>query len=416
MKEIFQTIKQNAKEQIYQLDLILLICMTLLITISFVMVFSATMYFPEAQNNPFFFVIKQWVGVIIGIIAMIGIVIAPYKLFEKKPFYYILNGLIIVALLFVVFAGEVRGGAKSWLSIGSFSFQPSEFAKISLILTLSQFIYSYMRQPNLQEQLSQQDDWKQWLPMIEIGSVLFLNLLLIMLQPDVGMVILIGATLSVMLAVEFFTAKTNRLLTLAIVVLAFLGTYYIQNNIDWLVQHAGFRGQRLLTFANPFYDPQDMGYQVINSFLAISEGGWLGVGLGSSLLKQGILPAAHTDFILSITAEEMGVFGAGVIIFLWGLMITRLYISASRATNNYRSSVLTGIGTMFLVQLLANVGGLLALLPLTGVTLPLVSYGGSSMIASIVALGIAQRMIIEDRNEAAIYEQLKKEEEDDDFI
>lgn len=412
MKKTIEEITFSIQQQIDKVDILLMICMALLIMISFVMVFSATMYFPDAQSDPFYFVIRQWVGVVLGLIGMVSIIAVPYKLFEQKTFYYILNGIMILVLLFVMIKGEIRGGARSWLTLGSFSFQPSEFTKLSLILTVAKFIHSFIRLPHKPSE----EGWRQWLPVIQLGIVLFLNLFLITIQPDVGMVLLILATLAVMLAVEFLTANTNRLLTLGVVVFAFLATYYIQNNIDILASRVGFRGQRLLTFANPFYDPQDMGYQVINSFLAISQGGWLGVGLGSSLLKQGILPAAHTDFILAITAEEVGLLGASSVIFLWGLMITRLYICASRATNNYRSSVLTGIGTMFLVQLLANVGGLLALLPLTGVTLPLVSYGGSSMIASIIALSIAQRMIIEDKTQAALYEQLKQEEEEDDLI
>ena len=166
------------------------------------------------------------------------------------------------------------------------------------------------------------------------------------------------------------------------------------------MNQANPRWWRLGSFVNPFNDAKKAGFQLIGAYLAFSRGDWFGVGIGQGITKQTDLPAGHTDFILAVVGEELGLIGVIVLLGLIFAMIIRILVWAYRSQDYFRRSVLSGMGILFLLQVLINVGGIAGLIPLTGVTLPFVSYGGSSMMVSVLAIGIVQIFIMAEKRAA----------------
>ena len=274
------------------------------------------------------------------------------------------TAVLLVAVL-LPSAGTVVGGSARWIAVGSFSVQPSELAKLAVILAVSVI---------LSRHAGHLDDTRRWgIPVLVItASVVGL----IVLQPDLGTAMLIA--LSVFLLV--FVAGV-RLRLLATWLVASLGAGML------LIMNAGYRRTRFLSFLHPWNDPRNTGYQIVQSLIALGSGRVFGVGLGASRQKWLYMPNAHTDFIFSILGEELGLLGELVVLALFGVLVYAGVRIAIRAPDTFGRLFAAGITAWLGTEALVNLGGATGVLPITGVPLPFVSFGGSSLIVSLVAVG-----------------------------
>jgi cell division protein FtsW len=348
-------------------DVWILISTLLLLTIGVVMVYSASAVLAYHEFGDYFYYLKrQLLFAVLGIIAMFFTMNMDYHVWKK----YAKIGLIICfALLIIVLIpgiGVIRGGARSWLGIGSFGIQPSEFMKMGMILFLAKL---------LSDQQSQITSFtKGLLPPLALVGVAFG---LIMLQPDLGTgAVMVGASLLVI-----FTAGAR------ILHLSFLAIGGIAGFVG-LILAAPYRLQRITAYLDPWQDPLGAGYQAIQSLYAIGPGGLVGLGLGMSRQKYSYLPEPQTDFIFSIIAEELGFIGGMVVLLLFLILVWRGMRTAITAPDTFSSLVAVGIVGMVAVQVIINIGVVIGLMPVTGITLPLISAGGSSLTLMLTSIGI----------------------------
>jgi len=331
--------------------------------IGLIALFSAT---SESDYNEF---VKQIVWIAISVISMTIVMFIDYDLLVRiSPLLYVISLILLITVLFT----EPINGATSWFSIGDFAFQPSEFAKIAVILFLA-FSISKL-QENGKEEINRP------LKLIIILSIVAIPLFLIVIQPDYGT----AAAYILALALILFTAGINKryIITtiLLIAILAPLLYIYV------LPSHAK---TRIEIFLNPEADPRGAGYNVIQSKLAIGAGGLTGMGLLKGNQTQlGYLYPKTTDFIFSVIGEEMGFIVSSLVIILYVLIITKIIYIAKTAKDDEGSYIAIGIAGIFLFHMIENIGMTMGLLPITGVPLLFVSYGGSSMINSFICLGI----------------------------
>ncbi|AHD06257.1 stage V sporulation protein E [Paenibacillus larvae] len=348
-------------------DVWILISTLLLLTIGVVMVYSASAVIAYHEFGDYFYYLKrQLLFAVLGIIAMFFTMNMDYHVWKK----YAKIGLIICfALLIIVLIpgiGVIRGGARSWLGIGSFGIQPSEFMKMGMILFLAKL---------LSDQQSQITSFTKGLlpPLVLVGVAFGL----IMLQPDLGTgAVMVGASLLVI-----FTAGAR------ILHLSFLAIGGIAGFVG-LILAAPYRMQRITAFLDPWQDPLGAGYQAIQSLYAIGPGGLVGLGLGMSRQKYSYLPEPQTDFIFSIIAEELGFIGGMVVLLLFLILVWRGMRTAITAPDTFSSLVAVGIVGMVAVQVIINIGVVIGLMPVTGITLPLISAGGSSLTLMLTSIGI----------------------------
>lgn len=373
------------------IDKSVILITSILVIIGLMSVFSASMY-----TNPTSFITTQTISVFLGYIVIGLILCMPYQLFEEIWILLTATAVLTVLLLFIALRGVNISGATSWIELGGFSFQPSEFVKIISILVVSWLMKYYEREVILSQlRLPKQ------IHFIAIISII-IPLFFILLQPDYGMLIIIASTLGLMVLLIKGNLKLNIIaystLVVGYIILLLIGRQFG----DWFVSQDYHVFERLGAFTNPFKYSSDSGYQIIQGLMAFGRGGLFGVGIGKGVSKQGSLPVIESDYILANIGEELGLIGVFVILILMFSLIVILYQRAAASTDMYRKSVLLGIASLILIQSLVNIGGVVSVLPLTGVTLPFISYGGTSMIAMLSAIGIALRMIIEDRKEPSI--------------
>ncbi len=341
----------------------IVICGIALSIIGLIALFSAT---SESNYNEF---VKQIMWIMVSIVSMFIVMLVDYNLLVRiSPILY---GISIVLLILVLFTEPING-ATSWFQIGDFAFQPSEFAKIAVILFLA-FSISKL-QGKGKEEINK--PWKLFVTLIIIA----VPLLLILKQPDYGT----AAAYLLALAFMLFTAGLDKkyiiVTLLLIAILAPIMYMYI------FPSHAK---TRIEIFLNPESDPRGAGYNVIQSKLAIGAGGLTGMGLLKGNQTQlGYLYPKTTDFIFSVIGEEMGFIISVTVILLYVLIITKIIYIAKTAKDDEGSYIAIGIAGVFLFHMLENIGMTMGLLPITGVPLLFVSYGGSSMIISFICLGI----------------------------
>jgi len=348
-------------------DVYLLIATLGLLGLGVVMVYSASavMAFRD-YGDSFYYLKRQLIFAGLGLVAMYFAMNVDYWVWKK----YAKIGLIVCfALLVVVLIpgiGVVRGGARSWLGIGSFGIQPSEFMKLAMIVFLSKLLS--------EDQARLSKFVTGLLPPLGIVGLAFG---LIMLQPDLGSgAVLVGASLIVIYSAG---AKMSHMAGLAAVGAAgFVG----------LIAAAPYRMQRITGYLDPWSDPLGSGYQIIQSLFAIGPGGLVGLGLGASRQKHSYLPEPQTDFIFSIVAEELGFIGGALLLALFLLLVWRGMRAAITAPDSFGSLLAVGIVGIVGVQVFINIGVVIGLLPVTGITLPLISAGGSSLTLLLTAIGV----------------------------
>ncbi|MFT8871441.1 MAG: stage V sporulation protein E [Sporolactobacillus sp.] len=338
-----------------------------LLVIGLVMVYSASVVSASHKfGDPLYFLKRQLLFAAIGVTLMILVSRLDYHVWRSFAKIGLIVCFMLLAIVLIPGVGLSRGGARSWLGVGAFSIQPSEFMKFGLIVFLSGYLSE--RQNRLRTLIK------------GIGAALLPVLAafgLIMLQPDLGTGIVLVLTCLTMLFVA--GARTSHFVL--------MGAFGLCG-IAALVISAPYRIKRLVSFINPWQDPNGSGFQIIQSLLAIGPGGLFGFGLGQSRQKYQFLPEAQNDFIFSIISEELGFIGAMAVLLLFALLLWRGILIAIRARDLFGTLLAVGITAMIAIQVMINIAVVTGLIPVTGITLPFLSYGGSSLTLILVSVGI----------------------------
>lgn len=345
-------------------DIILLFTTIVLSCIGLAAIYSVDLSRGEGLN----FFSRQVLAFGIGLVVLLIFSRFHITFYEAHAKMIYVTALIL--LILVLFFGTTIRGTTGWFRFFGFSFQPAEFAKIALVVFLAW---------RIDRQARRFQTWQFLLVMTVLTGLLAG---LIMLQPDLGSaLILVGVWFGMMLLAGIPKRYTFGLVAIGVIVVVF----------SWLFLFKDYQKDRVLTFMDPERDPLGSGYNVTQSIIAIGAGGIFGRGLGFGSQSQlHFLPEAQTDFIFSVIGEELGFVGTFLILILYALLIFRLALIAYRARGEFTSYISLGIALIFLLQVCINVGAAIGLMPVTGVTLPLVSYGGSSLIANFLLIGIAE--------------------------
>lgn len=352
-------------------DLNLLIPVMLLTGISLVMVFSSSSALAARKfGNAYYFLNRQSIFVVVGICTLLVCRYFPYRLLRFSWSTYTVMGVAIVLLLAVNSSlGHTAGGATRWLHFGPISFQPSEFARFSMIIYLA---YSLNRKHEEGKNIDH----------FSIGMVphlFFLSVfsVLILMQPDFGSVVILTAMTWIILFVGGI--RLTHLLLPMIPLLPLAG---------YIMTMEEYRLRRWLTFLDPWKNPSGDGYQIIQSLMAFGSGGFWGTGLGKGYQKLFYLPEPHTDFIFSVVGEELGLIGVLVILGAYAFIMKEGFMIAARTRDRFGALIAAGLTTAIGIQACIHMGVALALLPTKGITLPFLSYGGTSLVLNMACIGL----------------------------
>jgi cell division protein FtsW len=348
-------------------DVWIVIPVTLLVILGIVMIYSASAFVAVREHKPqHYFLVRQLVWAVLGS----GALVAAYHLDYRKyrPLAGPIAAVVLVLLLAVLVPpfGHVKGGVRRWIGLGPVDFQPSEFAKIGLMIFLAAVL------AKKREQI--RDNVKALGP--ELGLVV-VCLLLVMVEPDLGTTITLAASLAALLYVGGMKLRY----------LLYTGCAAVPALIVSLIRHP-YQRDRIMTFIDPWRDAQGKGFQVVQGFLALGRGGMSGTGPAASRQKLFFLPAPHTDFILAVIGEELGFLGLALVIGLFGLILWRGMRVALRAPDLFGTYLAFGLTFCLFLQVVINTGVVVGLLPTKGLTLPFLSYGGTSLVASMAAMGV----------------------------
>ena len=349
-----------------KIDPIILLSLIILVTFGVIMVFSASYYVGKTKfDDILYFLKRQGSFAIIGFASLFVITTIDWKLFKRfsKIIFIISN----IMLILVVFLGENINGAKRWLELGPIKFQPSEVAKVGLILYLSKYI---------SDNKNILDTWEGF---IKCCIIVAIPTALVLIE-NTSTAIIMGV---IGMSIIFVASPTIKYF-LPIIAAAILGLAAI------IMFGDPFRMARVQAWLDPFAEgvKTDKGYQTVQSLYAIASGGFFGLGIGQSRQKLGFIPEAQNDIIFSVICEELGLAGAIIFILLFAMIIWRGYITAIRSPKSYMSYVCVGITTMIAVQVIINIAVVTNTMPNTGIPLPFVSYGGTSLLIMMACTGI----------------------------
>ncbi len=346
--------------------LLLFITMCLLIFIGLVMIFSSSYIWAGYKfGDSLKYVKQQAIFVIIGFIVLRFIMKLDNDFFYKNSKYFLFASFILLILVLIPGIGSVRNGSRSWFGIGPFGIQPSEAMKLAMIIFASKYLND------------NKNAYKKFKTIIPPLIVMGLAFFLIMLQPDFGTgVILIMSIISVL-----FVSGVNMKYFYMFGMLGLAGAII-------LILIAPYRLDRITSFLNPWSDPLGTGFQIIQSLYAIGPGGLLGFGFLNSRQKHFYLPEPQTDFIFSIICEEFGVFGALIVVSLFSILCYLIIKLALEQNDLFKKYVIFGLGFQIIFQTILNLSVVIGLIPVTGVTLPFISYGGSSLLVTMISIGI----------------------------
>ncbi|HAM82158.1 stage V sporulation protein E [Ornithinibacillus bavariensis] len=348
-------------------DYFLLTIILLLLLIGIVMVYSSSYVWAEYKYaDSMYFVKRQLLFAGVGIAGMFFFMTIPYNNWAKYARVILLVCFGLLLLVLIPGVGLVRGGAQSWIGVGAFSIQPSEFMKLGLIIFLSVYLSTNQKYITSFK--------KGFLPSL---ILVFTAFGLIMLQPDLGTGMVLVLTCMIMIFVS-----GARILHFIGLGLLGLGGFAL------LILSAPYRISRITAYLNPWEDPLGDGFQIIQSLYAIGPGGLMGVGLGNSLQKYFYLPEPQTDFIFAILGEELGFIGGSILLLLFILLFWRGVRVSIEAPDSFGRFLALGIVSMLTVQVMINISVVIGLIPVTGITLPFLSYGGSSLTLTLCSVGI----------------------------
>ncbi|MGT2751079.1 cell division peptidoglycan polymerase FtsW [Streptococcus orisasini] len=371
--------------------------------------------------NPFRSVINQGVFWIISLFAILFIYRLKLNFLKNSGVLTIAMMIEIVLLIIARFWTQEVNGAHGWIVLGPISFQPAEYLKIIMVWFLA---FTFARRQQAVEIYDYQALTKRkWWPrqLSDLKDWRFYSLVLIFLvaaQPDLGNATIIVLTGIVMYSVSgvgyrWFSALLTGIVALSAVFLGIINMVGVKTMSK--VPVFGYVAKRFSAFFNPFKDVTDSGHQLANSYYAMSNGGWLGRGLGNSIEKRGYLPEAQTDFVFSIVIEELGLIGASLILALIFFLILRILLVGIKAKNPFNSMIALGVGGMILMQVFVNIGGISGLIPSTGVTFPFLSQGGNSLLVLSVAIGFVLNIDANEKREE-IYREVAEAQRDDNDV
>ncbi len=348
-----------------KIDKILLLSVIILSLFGLLMIYSSSNIWAQYKfNDPYKYLKSQSIFLILGYFIIYIFSKIDYPIYKKYSNTILIICLSLLILVLIPGIGSVRNGSRSWFGIGSFGIQPSEFAKLGLIIFTSKYL-SNNKIKNIKTSV---------LPILTIVILIFG---LIMLQPDFGT----GVILVITIVALLFISGVNMSFFVKIGLVGLIG-------IVILVIIAPYRLQRITSFLNPWNDPLGSGFQIIQSLYAIGPGGLLGMGLGNSIQKHFYLPEPQTDFIFSIISEELGFAGVLIISLLFITIIYRGITISLKQEDKFAKYLAFGISFSFAFQTILNLMVVVGLIPVTGVTLPFLSYGGSSLLVSMTSIGI----------------------------
>ena len=348
-------------------DTLLLLAVMAIIIFGIIMIYSASSIWAEYKyQDPFKFVKAQSAFFLLGLLCIFIISKLDINILYKKANLILLICFILLVLVLIPGIGSIRNGSRSWFGIGSLGIQPSEFAKLGLIIYVAKYLANNRK--------IIKDVKKGVLPILLVIGVFFV---LIMLEPDFGTAMVIVLTLVVMI----FISGVKLSFFIKVGLLGLLG-------IVGLIIIAPYRMERIVSFLNPWVDPLGSGYQIIQSLYAIGPGGLLGQGFLNSHQKQFYLPEPQTDFIFSIISEEFGFLGILIVTSFIAFIFYRIIKIALKENNLFKKYLAFGLGFGIIIQSLLNIAVVIGLIPVTGVTLPFLSYGGSSLLISMISIGI----------------------------
>ncbi|MUT66791.1 putative lipid II flippase FtsW [Paenibacillus sp. NEAU-GSW1] len=356
-------------------DFLLLLLTLLLVGFGLVMVFSASsnvaLVTEKFNYDAFYFLKKQLQWAVIGLVAMLFLMNLPYKFYKKGFVFYFIP--VLIMLIIVPFTEPING-ASSWLPVGPLQVQPTELAKLGLILYLGSLI--------AKKDEKFRDFKKGLLPVLIIVGVVCG---LIMAQPDLGSCMVIATAAAIMIVVGGANLKhimmAGSILGVILVVIVSLSMAFDPD--AW-----GYRIARFTSYSDPLADKENSGLQLVSSLQALGHGGLTGAGFGESVQKLHYLTYPYNDFIFSIIAEEFGFLGAGLFLFIYLLFLWRGLIVALRCPDQYGTIVGVGIVGIIGLQAFINIGGVTGTIPLTGVTLPFISAGGTSLLVCLMSIGV----------------------------
>ena len=358
----------------FDMDMPLLVAAFCLLGLGLVMVSSASIEVAAGLlNNPLYCMIRQIVYLLIGLAALVCVLSIPIRLWEQFRFPLLFLGFALLIAVLIPGIGREVNGSWRWIAVGPINVQPSELAKLFSVVFLAGYL------------VHRQDEVKErWFGFIKPFMVLFPMAFLLIVEPDFGAtVVLLGAAVGMLFlgGVGLF-----RFILL-------FGSLTIAAGA--LIVTESYRLQRMIGFLNPWDDPYGSGYQLSQALIAFGRGHWTGLGLGNSIQKQFFLPEAHTDFVFAVLAEELGLIGAlSAFALLIFVAVRSLYIGlwAERAGRLFPAYLAYGLAIMWIGQILINVGVNVGLLPTKGLTLPFLSYGGSSLVVCCITLGLLLRI------------------------
>jgi len=356
------------------LDPVLTIAFISLLTIGVIMVASSSISVADRDySNPFYYLQRQLVFVAIGIFAALTVFKIRLVQWEKSGMALLVFALFLLVLVLIPGVGKTVNGSTRWLPLGVFNLQVSELVKLFLVIYVAGYLVRH-------GDAVRSSLWGFLKPMLMVG----LAGLLLLIEPDFGATVVIMGTV---LGMTFLAGA--RFVQFISFVMIFASAAML------LIVTSPYRMQRLTSFANPWADPFDSGFQLTQSLIAIGTGGWFGTGLGGSVQKLFYLPESHTDFLFAVLSEELGFVGVSFVVLLYAALFFRslkIASQAERAGNFFAAYLAYGIGIWLSMQAVINMGVNVGLLPTKGLTLPLMSYGGSSLIVCCAAIGLLMRI------------------------
>lgn len=352
---------QSKNRRAFRYDYTLLAALFLLVVTGLVILYSTSAYNGEVKfHDSFYYLKKQMFATSLGIAAMFVVANMDYHVWRHFAVLgYMTAILLSVAVLFI---GDEINGSKRWLSLGPFSFQPSEFAKVALILFLAQMVTRNVK---------------------EIGKMRTMLKIMVMILPVVGLVGASNLSTAIIIlgigVILIFVAspKYGQFILMGVLGIGFMAVFLALES---------YRLERLAIWRNP--EAYEKGYQTLQGLYAIGSGGLFGRGLGESIQKLGFVPEAQNDMIFSIVCEELGLFGAGFILILFLVLIWRFFVIATHAKDLFGALIATGAMGHMMIQVILNIAVVTNTIPNTGITLPFVSYGGTSVVFLLVEMGL----------------------------
>lgn len=330
-------------------------------------------YAVHTYGNAFSFVQRYLFHFAVGTLLACAVIRVPMSLWQRTGWLWLLTGLVLLVLVLIPGVGRSVNGARRWFALGPLTLQVSEFAKIFVIIYLAGYL------------VRRHDEVRsQWSGFIKPMAVVFMVTLLLMLEPDFGATVVTAGT-----AFGLVFLAGVRLSQFLLVIMSCAAA------VPLLIFTSSYRRARLIGFTDPWADQFKSGYQLTQSLIAFGRGEWTGVGLGNSVQKLSYLPEAHTDFVFAIWAEEFGFIGAVTVLALFAILVANMFKigrRAEKAGQLFSAFVVYGVGLLFSAQIFINIGVNVGLLPTKGLTLPFLSYGGSSLIVSLLMVALVLRV------------------------